>query len=171
MKRKAFLTAFLIVIAVLAIMVVIMGRNQSDRFLERDITRNGRQLQNLLERFHATLGNGTYPDSIYELFHSGAVWGRDRMRNPYTRDSIRVSDDRGTSFEPGNLLYVTTKKDTRGRPIAYKIYMLGRKTDPFYNPQNALIWQEEYKFYTSSDKAPGNIVMVFESPGSESQDG
>ncbi|MCD6216329.1 hypothetical protein J7L05_00540 [bacterium] len=49
--------------------------------------------------------------------------------------------------------------------------MLGRKTDPFYDKQNALIWKEEYKKYTLSDKAPDNIVMVFESQGSESNDG
>jgi hypothetical protein len=170
MKRNAFLIAFITIILALAIMVVVISRNQSDRFLESDIVRNGQQLQILLERFHETLGKGTYPDSIYELFHSGAVWYRDRMRNPYTRDSIRISDDMETSFEPGNLLYVGIKKDTRGRPTGYKIYMLGRKTDPFYNSQNALIWQEEYKKYTLSEKAPDNIVMVFESPGSEPND-
>ncbi len=166
MKNKVFMIIFLTMILALAIMVVVVSRNQSDRFLESDIVRNGQQLQTLLERFHDTLGKGTYPDSIYELFHSGAVWGRDRMRNPYTNDSIRVSQDRGVSFEPGNLLYVGTKKDARGRPTGYKIYMLGRKTDTFYNHQNAMIWQEEYKKYSASDKAPDNIVMVFESTAS-----
>ena len=170
MKRIAFLIIFLTIILGLAIMVVVISRQQSDTFLEHDITRNGRQLQNLVERFYRTLGNGTYPDSIYELFHSGAVWDRDRMRNPYTRDSIRISDSGSVSFEPGNILYVGTQKDAKGRPKGYKIYMLGQKTDPFYNEKNARIWQEEYRKYTSSDKAPDNIVMVFQSTGSESDD-
>ncbi len=170
MRRNIFLTVFICAMVGIGIMVIMLGRSQSDRFLERDVIRNGEQLQHLLERFHETLGQGTYPDSIYQLFHSGSVWDRDRMRNPYTNDSIRISDDRSVSFEQRNFLYVVTKRNNKQRPVAYKIYMLGRHTDPFYDFEKAMQWHEEYRKFSSSLKSPDNIVMVFTSNETELPD-
>ena len=167
MRRYIFLIVFICVIVATGFMVVNLGRNQTNRFLKSDIERNGIQLQQLMERFYSTLGKGTYPDSIYELFHSGSVWDRDRMRNPYTHDAIHISDTGRISHSPGNLLYAVTKRNDKGRAVAYKIFMLGQKTDPFYDPELAAQWQEEYRKYTSDPKSPDNIVMVFTSRNNE----
>lgn len=162
MRRNIFLALFICVMVLIGIVVITVGRNLANDNLQRDIERNGKQLQRLCERYKGSVGKGTYPETIFELFHSGNVWGRDRMRNPYTDTSIRISDDRDTPFEPGNLLYVVTSRNDRHMPNGYKIYMLGRKTDPFYDEKKALVWQKEYEKFASKAKSPDNIVMVFE---------
>ena len=161
MKKSVFHFVFLLFIALIGISVMCLKKSNSQRFIKQDLEWNGKQMVRLVEGFYNADNRHYYPESINDLFRTGMVRGTDRMRNPYYRGYFRITEEGEISFRPGNVLYTVASRDERNRPASYRIYVLGKKTDSFFDEEKADEWRNEYLQLSNTSKGPDNIVMAF----------
>lgn len=161
MNKSIFIAVILLLIVGMIFLVLIVKKSNSQRFIKQDLEYNGNQMVRLVESFYNADNRNFYPESIVDLFRTGLVRGDGRMRNPYSDGYFAISVEGEISFRPGNVLYVVASRDEFNRPDSYRIYVLGRKTDSFFDEEKAMKWRIEYNKFANTSDGPSNIVMAF----------